>query len=261
MNTETAARPLGRLCDRDFFYISTTHAEALSRLDYFVRQQWNFALLRGAGGSGRTSTLRAFRRRFTGQSSGTAIIDASMVSPSQLLASVAEAWKIDCHPTADLPAHWTAIEQRLCQFWYAKTCPLLMVDNIDFAPLDVQETVMRMASLPAALAARLQFVLTAHDVHHNQIDSRILERIDLTIDLERWSDDEIREFLQAALPDAKRIDRFFTPDAISSLQRASGGISRKVRQLIRSVLVAAASQNAEQVDGMTVAAVRAELTI
>jgi general secretion pathway protein A len=261
MNPETAMPQLGRLCDRDFFYISATHAEALARLEYFVRQQWNFAMLLGTGGSGRSSTLRAFSRRLTWQNYAVAIVDASMVSPIQFLAGLAESWKIDCHPTSDLMAHWAAIEQRLHEYWYSRTCPIVMVDNIDFCPIDVQETVMRLASLPAALAARIQFVLTAHDGHLEQIDERIRERIDLRIDLERWSDDEIREFLLAALPNTKNVDKFFTPDAIAGLQRASGGISRKVRQLVRLVLLAAESQGTQHVDGATVAAVRAELTV
>ncbi len=261
MNPETAAPQLGRLCDRDFFYISATHAEALARLEYFTRQQWNFAMLLGTGGSGRSSTLRAFNRRLVLQNYSGAIVDASMVSPVQFLAALAESWKIDCQPSSDLLTHWAAIEQRLHEFWYSRICPVVMVDNIDFAPIDVQETVMRLSSLPVALAARIQFVLTAHDGHLEQIDDRIRERIDLRIDLERWSDDEIREFLAAALPHTKNIDKFFTPDAIASLQRASGGISRKVRQLVRLVLLAAESQGTKHVDGATVAAVRAELTV
>lgn len=249
----------GRLGDRDFFYISATHAKALARLEYFVRQQWNFAMLLGTGGSGRSSTLRVFSQRLTWQTFAIATVDASIVSPTQFLWELARSWKVDCAPTADLPTLGAAIEQALQGFWYSRTCPLVMIDNIDFAPLDVQQTIMWIASSPAALAARIQFIMSAHPDHAEQLDPRIRDRIDLRVDLERWDMEEIREFLLAALPDVKNVDTLFTPDAIAGLQEASFGNGRKVRQLVRLALLAAESQGVQTIDERIVAVVRADL--
>lgn len=254
-------KALGRLSDRDFFFISATHAEALARLDYFARQRWNFAMILGSGGSGRSSTLRAFARRLNTREHVIAMVDAAMSSPQQFLFNLAQEWKIDCDPTNDLTTLWAAIEQRLHEHWYNRIQPLAMVDNIDFAPFDVQETVLRLAGLPVALAAEIQFVMTAHEGQLEQINEQIRERIDLRIDLERWNVDEIRDFLEAALPHSGNLEKLFTSDAIHSLQRASGGVSRKVRQLVRLALLAIESQGQRQIDGATVAAVRAELTV
>jgi general secretion pathway protein A len=248
MSPTTASTQLGRLNDDDFFFISNTHAEALARLDFFVRQQWNFALLQGVEGSGRSSTLRAFKRRPIWQSNAIAIVDAGGISPIKFLQAVAQRWKIDCLPTDSLRPCWTAIEQTLHRFWYSRTLPLVLVDNIDLAPMDVQESVMRLASSAAALAAKIQFVLTAHGSRLDQIDQRIRDRIDVRIDLERWDNDDIQEFLLAALPDVKDMDKVFTAEAIAGLQRRSCGVSQKVRQLVQLALLGAELRESPDVD-------------
>lgn len=137
---------------------------------------------------------------------------------------------------------------------------MLLLDDADQAGADVLTQLVRFTQLPASQVGNLTIVLAARGSQINRLSSRLLELVELRVDLEPWDADDTIGYLQLALVEAGAERPIFDDTALDEIHRLSAGVPRQVNRLADFALVAGSSAKLEMIDVATVAAAHAAIS-
>jgi len=231
--------------------------EALARLDFLVEHRSRFGLLVGPAGSGKSLVLGEFARRQQSAGAAAAIVGATGLTASELLLEIATQWGCDPELSADAGTLWRLATDRLAELRLEQVAAVLALDDLDSARDDVLTLVERLLHLPDV---ELTVVAAARDEDVSELGKRLVDLAELRIELALWTADDTRDYLQASLAAAGRVEPAFAERAVERLFQLSGGAPRRVGQLAQLALVAGAGQSLTQIDEQTVLAVHEELS-
>ena len=254
--------PFRNAIDSRSFYESPTHEEALARLHFLVDGRRRGGLLLGAAGSGKSLVLDVLARQARRGGRAVARLSLLGLDKQELLWALAAAWGLDPDPHAESRQLWRLILDRLAENHFDGRASVVLLDDADQASDDVLPQILRLAQSDISFDPAATLVIAARSDRIGRLDARLLELVDLRIDLLPWDTEDVRGFLQFGLTRAGRPqgeDSVFAPQALALLAELSHGVPRHVAQLADLALVAAAGRDLSEVDGRTVEAVCAEL--
>lgn len=235
------------------------HEEALARLDWLVAGRRRLGLLLGQSGSGKSLLLElaAVHERAAGHD--VAVVNLAGLSPHEFLAALAGGWRLNPERSATFVELWRMIGDHLAANRWRRVPIAALLDDADEADPAVLEQVSRLCRCEPANEACLTIVLAARPEQVQRFGDRLLDLVELRIDVWPWDQADVERFIERSLARQGRASPAFTPEAIERLHLLAEGSVRRLVLLADLSLLAAAGQQLKLVDAHTVESVYEEL--
>ncbi len=242
-------------------FCSEAQQESIARIQFLANEQRRLGLLVGEEGVGKTAVLRFATNDRQRRGLPCASLNALGLDAAEFLDILCQQlnFRLGRHPS--LAAIWRRIDDGLLTNQYQQLNTVLLIDDLHDADADVLTAVMRLAQWPAVGSGRLTIVGATLPERIELIPARLRDWADLRMDLAGWQVEDTAEFVRRQLAAAGCQRTVFDHEAIDELQRASGGIARRICQLADLALVAGAGLELERIDRETIIAVQEELSV
>jgi general secretion pathway protein A len=236
------------------FFAGLPQQEALARLRFLVHNGRRLGLMLGEAGWGKSLVLNLFAEEAERENWHVASLNLLGLSVREFQWQLAVALHAGPRMADDALRLGRRLDERLQQNYLQGETIVLLLDDADQAGADVLTQLARLVQLPTGRVGNLSIVLAGNPTQMHRLGSRILELVDLRIDLEPWDGQDTIGYLQLALVAAGAEQPIFDDDALGEIHRLSGGVPRQVNRLADYALVAGSSAGLELVDAGTVAA-------
>ena len=253
--------PFRGFLDSKFFYQSPTHEEALARLQFLVQERRRLGLLVGPSGSGKSLLLEVFAEQLRRNALPVAKLSLLGIEPAEMLWQLAAGWGLSLDATQSSATLWRALTDRLTEYRYQQIEAVVLLDDADQADPQVLQHVTRLARFDPSSETRLTLVLAGRNEGMMTLGERLLDLVELRIDVEPWESADTENYVATRLAQAGRQSPVFVGPAVARLHELSHGIPRRVSQLADLALLAGAGQALQQIDAGVVEAVYQELGV
>ena len=259
MSAGNAGRPSSKRSARPLLR-TPSHEEGLARLQFLVDNGSRLGLLLGESGSGKTTLLETVHQDLRRASCLTALVNVAGLDPEELLWAIAAKLQTPVETEWNQFQLWRALNDRFTELRFLREQAVVLIDDIDLASSDVLMHLYRLAKCENAADARLSIILSGTPAAPARLGRRLLDLVELKIELPAWSVAETRALIDATPTDAERVVRFSTV-AVERLHALAHGLPRSIVRLTELARLAAAADGAEVVDAETVEAVADELGV
>ena len=244
-----------------YFFPSPTHEEALARLFFLVENQRRLGFLLGPTGSGKTATLEIFAEKLRRQGARVAAMNIAQLTPEEFLEQWTLAWGIEPGTDWPLSRYWRVLLDVMIENQIQRVDSILLLDDADEASSETLDQVKRLVRQAVRVDSRMTVVLSGKADHLGRFDEALLEWIDLRIDLEPWSVEDVELYFSESLRKAGRKRPIFTPDAVRRMYELTGGVPRRLAQLADLSLIAGAGNRLCRIDAEAIDSVYSELAV
>lgn len=248
-------RPFSKTPDPRFLFASRQHAEALARLSHALEER-EVAVLTGEVGAGKTTLTRALVDQFADRCRFSLVVSPAL-PPAQLLAAVAGGFGLAAagrkgEVQAALAEHAAGLDEQ-------GLFPVVLVDEAQLLRgRAVYDELRLLTNLTLDDRALLGIVLVGQPELRRRVrelgGEAFAQRVGVAYHVGPLDREETGRYLEHRLRVAGREDPLFTPEAVSALHRASGGIPRRVNQLAGSALLEGFARDAAVIDAAAVEA-------
>src|ERR1043165_7840366 len=258
-----SGQPFQLTPDARFWYDSRTHRKAMAYLGYGLAQGEGFITVTGEIGAGKSTLVAHVMANIDRARLNAISLVSTQVEGDDMLRLVAQGLGV-ATGQVEKARLLDAVEQRLEEEVRAGKRNLLIADEAQNLPVSALEELRMLSNFQIGGRALLQIVLLGQPEFRDKLAAPGLEqlrqRVIATHHLEAMDADEVAAYVRHRLT---RVDWQGHPDfeeeAFEAVHRTSGGIPRRVNQLMQRVLLAAALENAELITAATVEAVAADM--
>jgi general secretion pathway protein A len=249
--------------DARFWYDSRTHRKAMAYLGYGLAQGEGFIVVTGEIGAGKSTLVAHVLANIDRARLNAVSLVSTQVEGDDMLRLVAQGLGLDT-ARVEKARLLDAVEQRLEEESRAGKRTLLIVDEAQNLPVSALEELRMLSNFQVGGRALLQTLLLGQPEFRDKLAGPGLEqlrqRVIATHHLDAMGEDEVSAYVRHRLT---RVDwqgnPEFEPAAFEAVHRHSGGIPRRVNQLMQRVLLAAAMEGAETIAAEAVEAVAADM--
>jgi general secretion pathway protein A len=249
--------------DARFWYDSRTHRKAMAYLGYGLAQGEGFIVVTGEIGAGKSTLVAHVLANIDRARLNAVSLVSTQVEGDDMLRLVAQGLGIDS-ARVEKARLLDAVEQRLEEEARAGKRTLLIVDEAQNLPVSALEELRMLSNFQVGGRALLQTLLLGQPEFRDKLAGPGLEqlrqRVIATHHLDAMGEDEVSAYVRHRLT---RVDwqgnPEFEPAAFAAVHRHSGGIPRRVNQLMQRVLLAAAMEGAATIAAEAVEAVAADM--
>lgn len=254
-------RPFDHGRSPSLYYPTETGEEALARLRYLTAQPNAVGLLLGDSGSGKSLLLESLAAEL--RRSGQQVFKANLLGLGTQEFFWLAAADLGLNPSQSATAFelGLAIADRLAVNRWQRLQTVFLLDDADEAGSEVLAQVTRLLQYDATGQSRACLVLATRGDRVANLGRRLLDLVDLRIEIEPWRPDETAAYIRQALARAGRTHGTFTADALARLHEVAAGAPRRVQTLADLALLAAAADQLPLVDAQTVENVYLELAL
>lgn len=241
------------------FHAGVPQEEALARLEWLLAEGQRCGLVVGGVGMGKSHLATVAARRLGGLGAEVAVLSLRGLPEGDWLELLLERLPLDPLSRAEPLRPWQKLENRLRENTLMERPTALIFDDIDQAPADAAAGIARLVAAPEPRFARTVVIATTAPQGMPRVPDEIRRRAAVRIELGPWTDEEVAAFVAAGLYRAGGDPEGFSPQAVTTLARFSGGVPRDVCRLARLAVVAAAGDGLVQIDAATIERVWREL--
>jgi type II secretory pathway predicted ATPase ExeA len=242
------------------FYLGAPQEESLARLEWLLEERQRCALVVGGEGMGKSHLAAVSVRRLAGLGAEVAMLSLRGLAAGDWLDLLLGRLPLDPASRAEALRPWQKLENRLRENTLMERPTALIVDDIDHAPQDALEGIARIVGAGEPLFARTFVVVTATPAGVPRIPDAIRSRSVVRIELAPWDEQDVAGFVTRSLARVGAETDLFSPDAIGTIGRFSGGVPRMACHLAQLAIAAAAGDDLERVDAAVIERVWRELT-
>jgi general secretion pathway protein A len=258
-------QPFALTPDARFWYCSRTHRKAMAYLGYGLAQGEGFIVVTGEIGAGKSTLVAHVMGNIDRARLNAISLVSTQVEGDDMLRLVAQGLGV-ATGQVEKARLLDAVEQRLDEELRAGKRTLLIVDEAQNLPVSALEELRMLSNFQIGGKALLQIILLGQPEFRDKLAGPGLEqlrqRVIATHHLDAMGEDEVDAYVRHRLT---RVDwqgnPDFEPGAFAAVHRHSGGIPRKVNQLMQRVMLAAALENAELVTADMVEAVVSDMRV
>lgn len=240
------------------FCEGTVHREALARLR-FLRSNRRLGLLLGEPGTGKSLVLKIFQQDCRRQGRAVASVSLCGLSTREFYWQLGSQLSAAVRVEDDVIRLFRQVSDRIAANRLQGQPTIVLVDDVHEAGPDLLAQLTRLAQLDTTRGS-LILVLAMHTAQASRLGDRLLELVDLRIDLEPWDELDTVGYLQLALVDAGCDRPLFDDESLTEIHRLTGGIPRQVNRLAEHALWIGAAGAPEIIDTTTIRVAHAELT-
>lgn len=243
-----------------WFYCGAPQDEALARLHFLVDEHRSFGLLIGAPGVGKSGVLTRFAHELSRAGGEAVLLDLLGRDSREMLWAIASGLHARVDAQAAPFALWRAISDRLLENSLLHVPTAILCDHVDQANDDALAMIARLVHGSDHGGHGPTIIATTTADAAGQLPRRLIDRIDLRVDLDPWSEEDVAGYLDArraaAGPQAPRVDR----PAAHRMWELSRGLPRSVVRLTDLALVVSLGQRLTLVNPQTIDTVHQELS-
>ncbi|NBW95407.1 MAG: hypothetical protein EBR28_01420 [Planctomycetia bacterium] len=244
--------PFDGTLDPAAFYRGAPQEEALARLEWLVEERQRFALVEGEEGCGKSHLAALAARRLGGLGAETALLSLRGLAPGDWIEMLLERLPLDAASRAEPLRPWQKLENRLRENTLMERTTALVFDDVDVAPSDAVDGIVRLIGAAEPRFARIAVVATTTPAGGAGLPKGLRDRAAVRIELGPWDARDVAGCLARAVVRAGGRADIFSADASETIARFSGGVPRVVVRLAHLALAAAAGDGLTQVDAATV---------
>ena len=260
-----AARPFQLTPDPNFYFESGTHRKALSYLGYGLAQGEGFIVVTGEVGAGKSTLAAHLMRKIDPSQLTVGQIVTSNLDGEEMVLSAAQAFGIDLDGSHDKAAALPAIEGFLQDEARAGRRCLLVVDESQNLSVEALEELRMLSNFQLGSHPLLQTLLLGQPefkrvlAEHDQLE-QLRQRVIAAHHLEAMEREEIEPYVLHRL---KHVGWTGNPAidqrVFADLHDATGGIPRRVNQMMSRLLLLGAVEQRTRLDADMLALIRKEM--
>ena len=245
-----ARRPFANTPDPAFVYRSPAFAEGFARLLYDATDlRGGLSLITGEIGCGKTMLAGALADKLAGGQCDIVALPYPRVTPSQLLALLANGLGLERVPRGKLPLI-EALGKRLGELHRNGRRPVLVVDEAQLAGPSLLEEIRLLTNHEDRQDKHLHVVLLGQPELRDRVRQRpqIDQRVSLRFHVEPMEPADVRGYVEHRMGVAGGAGRVFTDDALGVLAARSAGVPRRVNTLATQALFVGAMRKLDAID-------------
>ncbi|WP_343612628.1 AAA family ATPase [Novosphingobium sp.] len=267
------ARPFQLTPDPAFYFESATHRKALSYLGYGLAQGEGFVVITGDVGAGKSTLVAHLMATIDRQRLTAAQIVTSRLSDTDLVQLAAQAFAIRAEgetalgrdPGVGKAKALSQIEAFLHGEARAGRRCLLVVDESQNLTDEALEELRMLSNFQLGNHPLLQILLLGQPEFRDHLAGQpgleqLRQRVIAAHHLEPMGADEVEAYLAHRLRLVGWKGRpTFTPALFAEIHQASGGVPRRINQIVNRLLMAGAAEQREELDGVLLARVLGDM--
>jgi general secretion pathway protein A len=253
-------RPFALTPDPRFWFDTATHRKAMSYLGYGLQQGEGFIVITGDIGAGKTTLVGHLIGRIDPARIAVIKIVSTAVEADDLLRTVAHGLSVEGEGLSKAEL-LKQIERGLHGVARTGKRILLIVDEAQALPVSALEELRMLSNFQAGGHAMLQILLLGQPEFRDRLSGsdrleQLRQRVIAVHHLDPMGEDEVAAYIAHRLQVAGWQGKpDFTDDAFPVIHRVSGGVPRRLNQLMGRVLLQAALADADLIDAAMVEAV------
>ena len=245
-------KPFAITPDPRYLYLSERHAEALAHLLYGIDDAGGFVQLTGEVGTGKTTTVRGLLADLP-EHADIALILNPRVTPLEFLAGICDELHVELPSAArssvkDIVDH---LNRFLLDAHSRGRRVVVIVDEAQQLSAEVLEQVRLLTNLETATTKLLQIILVGQPELRDLLERndlrQLAQRITGRYHLDPLSDEESAAYIRHRLRVAGATGEVFTPKALDTVHRLSGGVPRLLNVIADRALLGAYTQESRVV--------------
>lgn len=248
-----SARPFQLTPDPDYYFESATHKKALSYLGYGLAQGEGFVVITGEVGAGKSTLAAHLLASIDPEQLTAAQIVTSRLDGQELVHMAARAFGLDVagHDKAGALAR---IEAFLHDEARAGRRCLLVVDEAQNLSVGALEELRMLSNFQLGAHPLLQILLLGQPefrtlLQHSPELEQLRQRVIATHHLAPMGAEEVGPYVEHRMVRAGwNGNPVFEPRFYADLARASGGVPRRINQILSRVLLAGAIEQRNRID-------------
>ncbi|MGL4250335.1 MAG: ExeA family protein [Aeromonas sp.] len=225
-----------------YLYMSERHGEALAHLNYGLQDGGGFVLLTGEVGTGKTTVSRCLLQQLPAETEIAYILNPSLTE-RDLLAAICDEFQLPYPKDAEIKLLFDLIRDHLLANLAAGKRSVVLVDEAQHLLPGVLEQLRLLTNLETDEKKLLQVVLIGQPELQQMLRQPLLrqlaQRITARYHLLPLSHNDVDAYVRFRLQVAGCVQPIFTPRAIKTLHRLSGGIPRMINLICDRALLAA----------------------
>ncbi len=235
-------KPFNVTSDPNFLFLSRVHKEAFSHLIYGIKERKGFLEITGEVGAGKTTLCRALLNQLD-QNTKSAFIFNSTLPELQLLQSILEDFGLNVEKRTKA-AMLKQLNGFLIEELYKDNNVILIIDEAQNLKASLLEEIRMLSNLETEKQKLFQIILVGQPELRDKLNSPVLkqlrQRIGVRFHITPLEKDEVGQYIYHRLCVAGSTGQIvFTPDALDSIYRYSGGIPRLINMVCDKALLAA----------------------
>ncbi len=248
--------------DPQFLFLSKQHARAKAYMESTIWFADGFVVITGEIGAGKTTLIESFLRDVP-QDVVVAQINQTQVSAVDFLQSLLAQFGFSPFKMKKSELLVT-LNNFLIEQYAAGRRVLLIVDEAQNLSQRVLEEIRMLSGVETTKEKVLRIILAGQPELNVKLDApelvQLKQRVRLRFHLSALSSDETTEYVRHRLAVAGGADRqIFTPDTFAEIHRYSGGVPRLINTLCDTAMMAAYSDDRDQVTAADIASAVSEL--
>ena len=259
-----SGRPFQLTPDPRFWFETATHRKAMAYLGYGLAQGEGFIVITGDIGAGKTTLVGHLMDTVDHQSLNAIRIVSTAIEPADLLRIVAHS--LGVNPSGLQKAELLlSIERGLHAVARTGKRTLLIVDEAQALPVASLEELRMLSNFQAGGHAMLQIVLLGQPEFRDRLHGedrleQLRQRVIAIHHLDPMEPNEVADYIAHRLAVVGWTGRpDFTEDAFAAFYRGSAGVPRRLNLLAGRVMLFAAVEGLDVIDGKTVETVIGDL--
>lgn len=238
--------------DPRYLYLSAEHREALASLLYGINCNGGFVLLTGEIGTGKTTVCRCLLEQIP-ETAEIAFILNPKYSISELLEAICDELKIRYERSENrIKGYIDALNGHLLESHARGVNTVLIIDEAQNLSLDALEQIRLLTNLETSSEKLLQIILIGQPELLEKLSSpqlrQLNQRITARYHLHALNPTELREYVSHRLNVSGCEAPLFTPGALRTLHRLTGGVPRMVNIICDRALLGAYVERRRAVD-------------
>ena len=257
-------RPFQLTPDPAFYFESLTHRKALSYLGYGLAQGEGFIVITGEVGAGKSTLVAHLMATIDLSRQTVAQVVTSKLDGEELVHIAAQAFGLPVNGH-DKASALGAIEAFLHAEARAGRRCLLIVDESQNLSIGALEELRMLSNFQLGSHPLLQTLLLGQPefretlLEHRELE-QLRQRVIATHHLEAMAAEEVQPYIEHRLKCVGWTGNpAFAPAVFAKLHRASGGVPRRINQIVHRLLLLGAVDHAPSLDGAMLSQVLADL--
>jgi putative secretion ATPase (PEP-CTERM system associated) len=238
--------------DARFWFASRTHRKAMAYLGYGLAQAEGFIAITGEIGAGKSTLAAHLLAKIDRARLNAVEIVSTQVEGDDMLRLVAQRLAIGTEGTAKAQL-LERVEERLEDEYRGGKRTLIIVDEAQNLPVSALEELRMLSNFQLGGRALVQILLLGQPEFRDRIAAPGLEqlrqRVIATHHLDPMEADEIGKYVRHRLETVGWAGRpELTGDAVAALFRYTGGVPRRLNQLLNRLLLHGAVETLDVID-------------
>ncbi|MGB3722179.1 MAG: XrtA/PEP-CTERM system-associated ATPase [Pacificimonas sp.] len=256
-------KPFQLTPDPDFYVDTKTHGKAMAYLTYGLSQGEGFFIVTGDIGAGKTTLVARLLQQKSADKIAIGNIVTSMINGPDLLRLAVDSFGME-PASADKGALLNQLEQFLRSQHRSGKRSVLIVDEAQNLPFEAIEELRMLSNFQEGGDSLLQTILLGQPEFRARLSTapnleQLRQRIIASHHLSPMREDEMQTYIETRLSRCDwKGNPSFTADAYEELYAASGGVPRRVNNLMSRILLFAGMDETSEIDGALIREVVAD---